>query len=96
MVSKDIRLLMGSSESNAQIGNLSPLEESLNHRCDNLAVEDKFGIYEESNFATARKLAKRILKNNGSFDPKKRSKYLGEMLYNDIFQFLNENNIIEE
>lgn len=80
-------------EENAQIGNLIPLEESLNHRCDNMAVVQKLDIYEESNFATARKLAKRIEKDNKPFEPKKRSKYLGEMLYNEIFKFLNEDNI---
>lgn len=80
-------------EENAQIGNLIPLEESLNHRCDNVAVVQKLDIYEESNFATARKLAKRIEKDNKPFEPKKRSKYLGEMLYNEIFNFLNEDNI---
>lgn len=80
-------------EENAQIGNLIPLEESLNHRCDNLAVESKLDIYEESNFATARKLARRIKNASNGFEPKQRSKYLGEMLYNDIFKFLNEDNI---
>lgn len=80
-------------EENAQIGNLIPLEESLNHRCDNVAVVQKLDIYEESNFATARKLAKRIEKDHKPFEPKKRSKYLGEMLYNEILKFLNEDNI---
>lgn len=79
-------------EQNAQIGNLIPLEESLNHRCNSLAVEYKLDIYEESNFATARKLAKHIIKDNNPFDPKKRSRYLGDMLYNDILCFLNESN----
>ena len=56
------------------------------------AVEYKLDIYEESNFATARKLAKHIIKDNNHFDPKKRSRYLGDMLYNDILCFLNESN----
>lgn len=80
-------------EENAQIGNLIPLEESLNHRCDNLAVESKLDIYEESNFATARKLARRIKRTSNNFEPKQRSKYLGELMYNEIFKFLNEDNI---
>lgn len=31
-----------------------------------------------------------------AFHAKQRSKYLGEMLYNDIVNFLNEDNIVVE
>lgn len=83
-------------EENAQIGNLIPLEDLLNHRGEDKTIEEKLTIYEDSNFATARKLVRRIMQANGSFNPKQRSKYLGEMLYNDIVNFLNEDNIVVE
>ena len=83
-------------EENAQIGNLIPLENLLNQRGEDKTIEEKLAIYEDSNFATARKLARRIMQANGSFNPKLRSKYLGEMLYNDIVNFLNEDNIVVE
>ena len=81
-------------EENAQIGNLIPLEDVLNQRGEDKTIEEKLAIYEDSNFATARKLARRIMQANESFNPKLRSKYLGEMLYNDIVNFLNEYDII--
>lgn len=83
-------------EENAQIGNLIPLEDLLNQRGEDKTIEEKLAIYEDSNFATARKLARRIMQANESFNPKLRSKYLGEMLYNDIVNFLNEDNIVVE
>ena len=39
---------------NSQIGNLIPLEESLNRRCDTKPLSEKYVIYSESNFASAR------------------------------------------
>ena len=33
---------------------------------------------------------------NFLFNPKQRSEFLGEMLYNDIINFLNEDNIVVE
>lgn len=80
-------------EENACIGNLIPLESTLNERCEDWAIKDKIGVYEDSNFATARNLAKRIEKENGVFDSKKRSHYLGSMIYDDIVNYLNEANI---
>lgn len=80
-------------EENACIGNLIPLEKGLNDRCEDNIVQDKIKIYEDSGFSTARKLAKRIEKDDGIFDSKKRSSYLGKMLYDDIVNYLNEGNI---
>lgn len=80
-------------EENACIGNLIPLESTLNERCEDWTIKDKIGVYEDSNFATARNLAKRIEKENGVFDSKKRSHYLGSMIYDDIVNYLNEANI---
>ena len=73
-----------------------PLENLLNQRGEDKTIEEKLAIYEDSNFATARKLARRIMQANESFNPKLRSKYLGEMLYNNIVNFLNEDNIVVE
>lgn len=80
-------------EENACIGNLIPLEKGLNDRCEDNIVQDKIKIYEDSGFSTARKLAKRIEKDDGIFDSKKRSSYLGKMIYDDIVNYLNEGNI---
>lgn len=82
-------------EENACIGNLVPLEKGLNERCKAKNVQEKIIIYKDSNFATARKLANRIEKRNGIFDSKKRSSYLGKMLYDDIVNYLNEENVEE-
>lgn len=43
-----------------------------------------------------KKLARHIRQANGSFNPKQRSKYLGEMLYNNIIIFFNVDNIVVE
>ena len=80
-------------EENACIGNLIPLEKGLNDRCEDNLVQDKIEIHEDSGISTARKLAKRIEKDDGIFDSKKRSSYLGKMLYDDIVNYLNEGNI---
>ena len=80
-------------EENACIGNLIPLEKGLNDRCEDNIVQDKIKIYEDTGYSTARKLAKRIEKDDGIFDSKKRSSYLGKMLYDDIVNYLNEGNI---
>lgn len=80
-------------EENARIGNLIPLEKELNARCDNKTIQEKIEVYEDSNYATARKLAKRIENADGVFDSKKRSHYLGKMIYDDIMNYLNEENI---
>ena len=81
-------------DGNAQIGNLIPLEEDLNHVCDNKSYKEKLGIYENSNFATARRLAKRIKKDNGNFDPRNRSVYLGKLLYENITNYVKEDNLL--
>ena len=80
-------------EENARIGNLIPLEKGLNERCDNKTIQEKIEVYDDSNYATARKLAKRIENADGVFDSKKRSLYLGKMIYDDIVNYLNEENL---
>ena len=80
-------------EEDARIGNLIPLEKGLKERCDNKTIQGKIEVYDDSNYATARKLAKRIENADGVFDSKKRSLYLGKMIYDDIVNYLNEENL---
>lgn len=69
---------------NAQIGNLIPLEESLNRRCAAKTLEEKYDIYGESGFTSARNVAKR---NKGkTFDPAKRTEFLAKLMYNNILE----------
>lgn len=69
---------------NAQVGNLIPLEYSLNQRCANKSVSEKSSIYLESNFKTARNLADRI--KNGNFDASQRTEFLAKLIYNNILE----------
>lgn len=45
---------------NGQIGNLIPLEESLNKRCEDKALPEKLKIYSDSTYKTARDFSKRF------------------------------------
>jgi len=69
---------------NAQIGNLVPLEESLNMRCGKKTLDEKFAIFEESNFRTARNVSQRY--KNELFNPAQRTEYLARLIYNNILQ----------
>lgn len=69
---------------NALIGNLIPLEENLNKRCNKKELLKKSKIYNESNFRTARNIAQRIENNN--FDIKKRTDYLAQLIYNNVLE----------
>lgn len=70
------------SVNNGIIGNLLPLEENLNKRCVGLTLEQKMEVYKLSSFKTTRDFVERY--KNQEFDPKKRSYYLGELLYKNI------------
>lgn len=72
------------SEDNAQIGNLLPLEETLNRRCKNLCLNKKIPIYKESNFAITRGFATRYESKTEMFNPVDRTKYLAELIYGFI------------
>lgn len=68
---------------NAIIGNLIPLENSLNKRCINKTFKEKCQIYQDSNYITARRFGqKNIEKDN--FNPKVRTQYMAEEFYNKI------------
>lgn len=69
---------------NAQIGNLIPLEDALNRSCANKSLTDKCGFYEKSSFTSARGIATRFREK--PFDPSKRTEYLAKLMYNNILE----------
>ena len=69
---------------NAQIGNLIPLEDALNRSCANKSLTDKCGFYEKSSFTSARGIATRFREK--PFDPSKRTEYLARLMYNNILE----------
>jgi len=81
-----IEHILPDSESidNAQVGNLIPLEESLNRRCDAKPLSEKYPIYESSNFASARGTATQYA--GSEFNASSRTMYLAQLLYNNILE----------
>ncbi len=73
---------------NAQIGNLIPLEEPLNRRCKAKQLSEKYKIYRESNFVTARGISSRYVEKQ--FNTSSRTEYLAKLIYNNILE-LNQN-----
>ena len=71
-------------EESAHIGNLIPLEEHLNKRCENKPLNEKYEIYKESNFSTARGIKNRY--TNKDFEPEARTRYLARLVYNNILE----------
>ena len=69
---------------NGQIGNLIPLEEKLNGRCNDKAIEDKLAIYAESSYASARMFSKRF--QEVDFEPEKRTEYLAKLFYEKVLK----------
>lgn len=69
---------------NAQIGNLIPLEDALNRSCANKSLTDKCGFYEKSSFTSARGIATRFREK--PFDPSERTEYLAKLMYNNILE----------
>ena len=69
---------------NAQIGNIIPLEDALNRSCANKSLTDKCGFYEKSSFTSARGIATRFREK--PFDPSKRTEYLAKLMYNNILE----------
>lgn len=72
------------SDENAHIGNLIPLERGLNVRCGNKSLNEKYSIYEDSNFVTARGISKRY--KNKEFNIAKRTEFLCKLVYNNILE----------
>ena len=70
--------------SNSQIGNLIPLEESINRNCKDKKLEEKYPFYERSCFATTRGIVQRY--RGKEFDPAKRTDFLAQLVYNNILQ----------
>ena len=67
---------------NGQIGNLIPLEDSLNRRCENKEFDDKNPIYKESGFTSARNVANYY--EGKEFVPEDRTVYLAKLVYDKI------------
>lgn len=68
---------------NGQIGNLLPLECSINTNLKNGSFNDKIKKYGESNYKTTRGFCNRF-SNEKSFDPSKRTEYLAILFYENI------------
>ena len=70
---------------NSQIGNLIPLEDSLNRRCESKPLSDKYTIYKESCFTSARKITERYEETD--FNASQRTEFLAKLIYNNILEF---------
>lgn len=68
----------------AQIGNIIPLEEPLNRRCASKPLNEKYAIYGESGFTSARNVAARY--RDKEFDPTSRTTHLARLMYNNILE----------
>ena len=81
-----IEHMLPDSESieNSQIGNLIPLEETLNRRCKTKPLSQKYDIYDESNFASARGVSARYKEKE--FDASQRTEFLARLIYNNILE----------
>ena len=71
-------------EENAHIGNLIPLEAKLNKQCEDKPLDEKYKIYEKSNFVTTRGISRQY--SNKKFNPENRTKYLAKLIYNNILE----------
>lgn len=72
------------NSSNGQIGNLLPLEESLNNNCKDKTLNQKIDIYKASSFATTRNFAYRY--EGKTFEPEKRTEYMAKEFYDSILK----------
>ena len=72
------------NEGNAHIGNLIPLEARLNEKCGNKSLEEKYEIYANSCFASARGIRERY--KDKQFSVQKRTEYLCKLIYNNILE----------
>lgn len=70
---------------NGQIGNLLPLENSKNSKCNGKSLEEKLQIYEDSIYKTTRSFSKRFREKE--FDPSVRTNYLASLFYKEILNF---------
>ena len=72
------------NEENAHIGNLIPLESKLNEKCGNKSLNEKYEIYSDSDFMTARHVGEK--NRDKVFDISKRTEYLCRLVYNNILE----------
>ena len=90
------------SDQNAIVGNLIPLEEELNSRCNNIEFDpnktqeyllEKMKLYSLSNFITARNIA--INYSERPFDPQKRTALMANEFYEKILDFSFEECLVK-
>ena len=72
---------------NGKIGNLIPLEESLNSLLKGKSFQEKLEIYSRSSFQTARNVAARYSAGDPKFDIDVRTEAIADELYKSILQF---------
>lgn len=73
------------TEDNSIIGNLLPLEATLNtNKLSEKTFEEKLDVYENSKYATTRAFVKRY--KYTSFEPKERTYLLASYLYNEVLK----------
>ena len=77
-----------SNNENGQIGNLLPLEEHLNKRCEDKNLTEKLIILAESSYFTTRMFCSRFSKTE--FQPEKRTEYMAKEFYRKILRLQNE------
>ena len=70
---------------NGQIGNLLPLENNKNSRCNRKTLKEKLLIYDDSIYKTARNFSKRYI--DKKFDPSQRTDYLASLFYEKVLTF---------
>ncbi len=83
-----------SGEDCAIIGNLLPLEDSLNKQCIGKTFDEKMEVYKKSNFFITRAFVDRY--SSKDFDYKEvesRSAYMAKELYNSILMFKDKDTI---
>lgn len=71
-------------EQNSNIGNLLPLEKSLNERCDNLPLKQKISIYKESEFKSVKRFVKSYENKEETFNVENRMSHLADDFYKMI------------
>lgn len=79
---------------NALIGNLLPLERTLNDKCKDKPLKDKIPFYKRSQFKSAREFAERY--ENQAFDAQKRSEFMARAVWSRIKSYLSNGLITED
>lgn len=82
-------LLDSQDRGNAVIGNLMPLEETLNGLCADKSLNEKIQTYERSIFLTARNVANRYSEDTATFNINSRGNAMADELYNEINRIVN-------